>query len=154
MGPLRSDSILTSMYLVVCIFISSCVALYILPPPPSLHPFRLNSKKSTYTIICTHTMDETMTSCLRQRPLLKNLTFTIVCHPEHLLHCVSAYEGDLIRKFGLEIRLGWAVRRREEIAAGPRRLLFCPSESFICNATTLIALAGRTAVLYDSSTAD
>ena len=59
-----------------------------------------------------------MTSCLRPRPLLKNLTFTIVCHPEHLLHCVSAYEGDLIREFGPEIRLGWANRRERRDYSG------------------------------------
>ena len=44
-----------------------------------------------------------MTSCLR--PLLEGLTFTIAGPPEHLPHCASAYEGDLIKEFGSEIGL-------------------------------------------------
>ena len=35
------------------------------------------------------------------RPLLRNLTFTIAGLPEHLPHCASAYEGDLIKNLVL-----------------------------------------------------
>ena len=60
-----------------------------------------------------------MNSCLR--PLLEGLTFTIAGHPEHLPHCASANEGDLIKK--LVLRYDWVgqIRNRKEIAAGLRR---------------------------------
>ena len=62
-------------------------------------------------------MDETVNSCLR--PLLEGLTFTIAGHPEHLPHCVSAYEGDLFKKFGPEIRLGCADTKERRDSRRP-----------------------------------
>ena len=61
-------------------------------------------------------MDETVTSCLR--PLLEGLTFTIAGHPEHLPHCASAYEGDLIKEFGSEIGLGGANTKQKRDSSG------------------------------------
>ena len=61
-------------------------------------------------------MDETVTSCLR--PLLEGLTFTIAGHPEHLPHCASAYEGDLIKEFGSEIGLGRANTKQKRDSSG------------------------------------
>ena len=61
-------------------------------------------------------MDETVTSSLR--PLLEGLTFTIAGHPEHLPHCASAYEGDLIKEFGSEIGLNRANTKQKRDSSG------------------------------------
>ena len=61
--------------------------------------YGVHGKYSNYTIICTHTINETVASCLS--PLLSGLTFTIAGHQEHLPHCSSAYEGDLIGVGGI-----------------------------------------------------